>query len=110
MSIIYLMSFSLINLNAKVILGENNQGEITYIYEQEDQVKVEAALIELKEYRISFPLIKEDRDNLFESRNLWIDKYDIKIIDLKTKTIQRDVMIGSTVVLTVIVLILGMFK
>ena len=106
------MIFLMISLgiNAQVTLGKNDQGKVIYIYAHDDQVKIEKALIELKEYRVSFPLLKEDRDGLFDSRLLWMERYDLKVNDLKIRTIQRDVMIGSTVVATLVALILAVFK
>ena len=110
MLMIFLILCSLRSLNAEVSLGENDQGKIIYIYEHDDHKNVEAALVELLEYREKFPLLKEDRDKLIISRQLWKDLNDQNIKEIRELKIQKNILIGGIVVTTVVALILGVFK
>ena len=111
MLIACLMIFSLtINSCATVTVNEDNEGNVTFIYQLEDHKNVEAALIELKEYRESYIKLEEENEIILKSRDYWKDLHDDKEIDLKLKTLQRNIAIGSTITTTVVALILAVIK
>ena len=111
MLMICLMIFSVTNnLYSMVTVDKDAQGNTIYLYQFEDHKKVEAALIELKEYRVEFPLLKKDYGKLLNSRALWKNLSTERFKEIKTLKIKKDIAIGSTIILTVVTLILAVFK
>lgn len=104
------MIFLTISLGALVTLDEDAQGNITYIYTHEDHKKVEAALTELKEYRVKFPALEYNYKKLFESRTYWISEYEDKVKDIGKLKVQRDILTGSLITVTVVAVILGILR
>ena len=79
---------------AKVTTRVEN-GEQIYIYQEDDQMKVQAALIELKDYREKYPQLSDQIVSLEkENQSLQQDQYKFKS--------QRNTFIFTTVVLLVV--------
>lgn len=111
MLMIFLMIFSLgINSWGNVTVNVNEQGEVIYIYPERDHKNVEAALIELKEFRVEFPRLETSYEDALESRLYWKDLNNSKIKVIDNLKMQRNITVIGFVTSTVIAVLIGVFK